>query len=63
MLRAATWTVGLFAAGSAVCHFFPETWVEPLVLLALGAALLLVSSRPGRPSGAAAPPRSSKQAA
>ncbi len=47
MWRAATWTGGLFAAGSAICHWFPAGWVEPVVLMALGMALLVVSSRGG----------------
>jgi hypothetical protein len=45
MLRAAAWTCGLFALGGGVVHFFPGTFTEPLVLLALGAALLVVSGR------------------
>lgn len=47
MLRAAAWTAGLFAAGSAICHVFPAAWVEPLVLLGLGVILLRVSARGG----------------
>jgi hypothetical protein len=50
MLRAAAWTAGLFAVGGGVCHFFPGPWVEPLVLIALGTTLLVVS---GRTPGAA----------
>jgi hypothetical protein len=48
MLRAASWTAGLFAVGSAICHFIPGSCVEPLVLMALGSALLLLSSRGSR---------------
>ncbi len=43
MLRAAAWTGGLFGAGAAVCRLFPAGWVEPVVLLGLGVALLAVS--------------------
>ncbi len=63
MWRAAAWTGGLFAVGSAICHFFPESWVEPLVLMALGTALLVVSSRGSRPAGSASRPSETKQAA
>jgi hypothetical protein len=45
MLRATMWTVGLFGAGTALSRLFPGTWTEPLVLLALGVALLFVSAR------------------
>jgi hypothetical protein len=44
MLRATAWTAGLFAAGGVICHVFPAAWVEPLVLLVLGAVLLAVSA-------------------
>ena len=48
MLRAAAWTVGLFGVGTSVVRMFPQaSWVEPLVLLALGFAFLFVSSRIG----------------
>ena len=43
MLRAAAWTGGLFGAGAAVCRLFPAGWVEPVVLVGLGVALLGVS--------------------
>lgn len=49
MLRAAAWTSGLFGAGAAISQMFPASWTEPAVLLALGAALLAVSSRGLRP--------------
>ncbi|HTP26345.1 MAG TPA: hypothetical protein VMK12_11890 [Anaeromyxobacteraceae bacterium] len=45
MIRVVAWTVGLFAVGCGICHLFPEPFVEPLVLLALGATLYLVSGR------------------
>ena len=45
MLRAAAWTSGLFGAGAAIAQMFPTSWTEPVVLVALGAALLVVSSR------------------
>jgi hypothetical protein len=48
MLRATVWTVGLFGAGTAICRAFPATWTEPLVLFALGLALLYVSARTAR---------------
>ncbi len=47
MLRATAWTVGLFGAGTALCRTFPAPWLEPVVLLALGMALLFVSARIG----------------
>ena len=47
MLRAAAWTVGLFAVGGGICQVFPGPFTEPLVLLALG-TLLLVSGRARR---------------
>jgi hypothetical protein len=53
MLRATVWTVGLFGAGSAICRAYPGTWTEPLVLFALGLALLFVSARTARTAGAA----------
>ncbi len=46
MLRVAAWTAGLFAVGGGVVHFFPGPVTEPLVLLALGSTLFLVSGRP-----------------
>jgi len=45
MLRAAAWTVGLFAVGGGICQVFPGPFIEPLVLLALGTTLFLVSGR------------------
>jgi hypothetical protein len=53
MLRATVWTVGLFGAGTAICRAFPGTWTEPLVLFALGLALLFVSARTARTTRAA----------
>jgi hypothetical protein len=38
--------VGLFGAGAAIARAFPSSWVQPLVLFALGMAFLFVS-RPG----------------
>ena len=48
MLRATVWTVGLFGAGAAISRLYPWTWTEPLVLFALGLALLFVSARTAR---------------
>ncbi|HEX9308883.1 MAG TPA: hypothetical protein VF894_15425 [Anaeromyxobacter sp.] len=48
MLRATVWTVGLFGAGTAISRVLPGTWTEPLVLFALGLALLFVSARTAR---------------
>ena len=45
MIRAAVWTGGLFAVGCGICHLFPGPLVEPLVLIALGTTLFLVSGR------------------
>jgi hypothetical protein len=45
MMRAAAWTGGLFAVGWSICHFFPGPYVEPVVLIALGTTLFLVSGR------------------
>jgi fatty acid desaturase len=45
MLRAAAWTVGLFAVGGGICQVFPGPFTEPVVLLALGTTLFLVSGR------------------
>src|SRR5512138_2383039 len=47
MLRVTAWTVGLFGAGAALAHAVPGPWAEPLVLVALGLAFLLVSARTG----------------
>ncbi len=49
MLRAAAWTVGLFGAGMIISGVFPIPWMQPLVLLGLGCAFLVVSSRSGTP--------------
>ena len=52
MLRAAAWTGGLFGVAGGVVHFFPGQFTEPLVLLALGATLLLISGkRRAEPAG------------
>ncbi|HEX9241711.1 MAG TPA: hypothetical protein VF875_04655 [Anaeromyxobacter sp.] len=48
MIRATIWTVGLFGAGTALVRAFPGTWTEPIVLLALGLALLFASARTAR---------------
>jgi hypothetical protein len=50
MLRATVWTLGLFGAGTAISRVLPGTWTEPLVLFALGLALLFVSARTARES-------------
>ncbi len=56
MLRAATWAVGLFGLAMAICRVFPLPWLEPIVLLGLGVAMLAVSARSGlRPRRARAP--------
>ncbi len=56
MLRAAAWTCGLFAVGGGVVHFFPGPVVEPVVLLALGMTLFLLSGRkPGQARDSEAP--------
>jgi hypothetical protein len=54
MLRATIWTVGLFGAGAAISQVFPGTWTEPLVLFALGLALLFASARTARVGAAPA---------
>ncbi len=43
MLRAAAWTCGLFVLGGGIVQLFPGPFTEPLVLLALGTTLFLVS--------------------
>jgi hypothetical protein len=45
MLRVTAWTLGLFGTGAAISRMFPSAWTEPLVLIALGVAFLLVSNR------------------
>jgi hypothetical protein len=59
MLRVTAWTVGLFGAGAAIARASSASWVEPVVLLALGLAFLFVSARMGvraaRPASAARP--------
>ncbi len=62
MIRVAAWTVGLFAVGTGICHFFPGPWIEPLVLLGLGATLFVLGGRmasPARRSDSAPRPVSS----
>ncbi len=56
MLRAATWAVGLFGLAMLICRAFPMPWLEPIVLLALGVAMLWVSAHSGvRPRRVRAP--------
>ncbi len=55
MVKAAAWTCGLFALGGGVVHLFPGPLTEPLVLIALGTTMLLVSGRPTRAAPAPAP--------
>ncbi len=56
MLRAATWAMGLFGLAMVICRTVPAPWLEPIVLLALGVALLWASARSGlRPRRARAP--------
>ena len=50
MLRATAWTVGLFGAGAAIARALEASWVEPVVLLALGLTFLFVSARRGVPA-------------
>jgi hypothetical protein len=52
MVRVAAWTGGLFGAGALICQMYPTSWIEPVVLVGLGAAMLLVSARIGRPRAA-----------
>ncbi len=47
MVRVTAWTVGLYGAGATIAHAFPNRWVEPVVLLALGLVFLFVSARMG----------------
>jgi hypothetical protein len=53
MVRVAAWTGGLFGAGAMICRMYPTSWIEPVVLLALGATLLFVSARTGHVASAA----------
>jgi hypothetical protein len=53
MIRATVWTVGLFGAGTVLVRALPGTWTEPIVLLALGLALLFASARTARSTTAA----------
>lgn len=57
MIRVAAWSGVLFALGCAVCQLFPAPLVEPLVVIALGAALLLLAGRPEPRAGAEVQPR------
>jgi hypothetical protein len=73
MLRVTAWTVGLFGAGAALARTVSAPWSEPVVLLALGLAFLLVSARMGvrpapravtqLPTRAAAAPEEARAAA
>lgn len=49
MVRVAAWTGVLFGIGLTISHLFPTSWIEPVVLLGLGATMLVVSSRLGQP--------------
>jgi hypothetical protein len=53
MIRATVWTVGLFGAGTVLARALPGTWTEPIVLLALGLALLFASAHTARGSASA----------
>ena len=56
MLRAAAWTGGLFAVGAGVVHLLPvSAWLEPVVLAALGAGLILAGGRRAAASRGASP--------
>jgi hypothetical protein len=52
MLRVTGWCLGLFGTGAAIARAFPSSWVQPLVLLALGIAFLFVSRTSPRPTRA-----------
>ena len=56
MLRVAAWTGGLFAIGAGVAHYFPGSWTEPLVLAALGAAMLLLGRDAHAATASSRPP-------
>jgi hypothetical protein len=62
MLRAAAWTCGLFAVGAGVLHWMPAggTWIEPVVLAALGIGLIVAGGRRGASTGDAAERLSSR---
>ena len=45
MLRVAAWTGGLFALGAGILEMFPGPWIEPVLLAAMGAALIVVGGR------------------
>ncbi len=47
MLRAGTWAVGVFGLAMLICRAFPVPWLEPIVLLGLGVAMLFVRARSG----------------
>ncbi len=47
MLRASVWAVGLFGLAMAVCRTFQAPWLEPVILVTLGVAMLWVSARTG----------------
>jgi hypothetical protein len=61
MLRVAAWTGGLFAIGAGVAHYFPGSWTEPLVLAALGAAMLLLGRDALSVSARTSPPAPPQQ--
>lgn len=63
MVRVAAWTGGLFGAGALICQLYPTSWIEPVVLVGLGAAMLLVSARLGRPRPAGAVSRAATRRA
>ncbi len=54
MLRVTAWTLGLFGAGASLAREISLPWLEPVVLLALGIAFLVVSARSGVPLARAA---------
>ncbi len=60
MIRVAVWTGGLFVVGWGICRLFPGPFVEPLVLLALGTTLFLVSGRAPAPAREPDPGRASQ---
>jgi uncharacterized membrane protein YdcZ (DUF606 family) len=61
MVRVAAWTGGLFGAGAIICQMYPTSWIEPVVLVGLGAAMLIVSARTGRPRSAGVPRRTASR--
>jgi uncharacterized membrane protein YdcZ (DUF606 family) len=61
MVRVAAWTGGLFGAGAIICQMYPTSWIEPVVLVGLGAAMLIVSARTGRPRSVGVPSRTASR--